>query len=40
LANSLGYTNQISNKVVDAIGDLAGGVRLYDPDSDDTRTGD
>ena len=40
LANSLGYTNQISNRVVDAIGDLAGGVRLYDTKSDDTRTGD
>ena len=39
LANSLGYANQISNRVVDAIGDLAGGVRLY-PDSDDSKAGD
>jgi 3-hydroxyisobutyrate dehydrogenase len=40
LANSLGYTNKISNRVVDAIGDLAGGVRLYDRGSDDTKAGD
>ena len=40
LANSLGYTDQISNRVVDAIGDLAGGVRLYYPGSGDTRAGD
>ena len=40
LASSLGYADQISNKVVDAIGDLAGGVRLYDPESDDTKAGD
>jgi len=26
--------------VVDAIGDLAGGVRLYDPDPDDSKAGD
>lgn len=39
LASSLGYANQISNKVVDAIGDLAGGVRLYDQGSDDTKAG-
>lgn len=31
LANNLGYADQISNRVVDAIGDVAGGVRLYDP---------
>jgi 3-hydroxyisobutyrate dehydrogenase len=30
LARSLGYADQISNKVVDAIGDVSGGVRLYD----------
>jgi 3-hydroxyisobutyrate dehydrogenase len=40
LANSLGYASQISNKVVDAFGDLAGGVRLYDPGSGDTKAGD
>jgi 3-hydroxyisobutyrate dehydrogenase len=28
LAAALGYGDQISNRVVDAIGDLAGGVRL------------
>jgi 3-hydroxyisobutyrate dehydrogenase len=32
LANSMGYGDQISNRVVDAIGDLAGGVRLHDPE--------
>ena len=30
LANNLGYQDQISNRVVDAIGDVAGGVRLHD----------
>ncbi len=40
LANSLGYASQISNRVVDAIGDLAGGIRLYDRTSDDTKAGD
>jgi 3-hydroxyisobutyrate dehydrogenase len=30
LATALGYGEQISNRVVDAIGDVAGGVRLYD----------
>lgn len=30
LANSLGYRDQISNRVVDALGDVAGGVRLHD----------
>ena len=30
LAAQLGYADQISNRVVDAIGDVAGGVRLYD----------
>ncbi|MGH3343153.1 MAG: NAD(P)-dependent oxidoreductase [Carbonactinosporaceae bacterium] len=29
LANSLGYADSISNRVVDAIGDVAGGVRLH-----------
>jgi 3-hydroxyisobutyrate dehydrogenase-like beta-hydroxyacid dehydrogenase len=33
LANGLGYGTQISNRVVDAIGDVSGGVRLHDPDS-------
>ena len=28
LAGALGYGDQISNRVVDAIGDIAGGVRL------------
>jgi 3-hydroxyisobutyrate dehydrogenase-like beta-hydroxyacid dehydrogenase len=32
VANALGYEDQISNRVVDGIGDLAGGVRLQDPD--------
>ncbi|GIH24145.1 3-hydroxyisobutyrate dehydrogenase [Acrocarpospora phusangensis] len=31
LAANLGYANQISNRVVDAIGDIAGGVRLHEP---------
>jgi 3-hydroxyisobutyrate dehydrogenase len=30
LANNLGYADQISNRVVDAIGDVSGGVRLYE----------
>lgn len=30
LANNLGYADQISNRVVDAIGDAAGGVRLHE----------
>jgi 3-hydroxyisobutyrate dehydrogenase len=30
VANSLGYEDQISNRVVDGIGDLAGGVRLQE----------
>jgi 3-hydroxyisobutyrate dehydrogenase-like beta-hydroxyacid dehydrogenase len=30
LARSLGYADEISNKVVDAIGDVSGGVRLFD----------
>lgn len=31
LANALGYAEQISNTVVDAIGDISGGVRLFEP---------
>jgi 3-hydroxyisobutyrate dehydrogenase len=31
-AANLGYGEQISNRVVDAIGDLAGGVRLHQAD--------
>ena len=31
LARQLGYADEISNTVVDAIGDVSGGVRLYDP---------
>jgi len=31
LSAELGYGEQISNHVVDAIGDVSGGVRLYDP---------
>lgn len=31
LALQLGYGDLISNRVVDAIGDIAGGVRLFDP---------
>ena len=30
LAENLGYGDQISNRVVDAIGDIAGGVRVHD----------
>jgi 3-hydroxyisobutyrate dehydrogenase len=30
LANSLGYADRISNRVVDALGDVAGGLRLHD----------
>jgi 3-hydroxyisobutyrate dehydrogenase len=31
LARALGYADQISNRVVDAIGDVSGGVRLHEP---------
>lgn len=31
LANALGYAEQISNTVVDALGDLSGEVRLFEP---------
>ena len=34
LANQLGYTERISNTVVDAIGDISGHVRLHDSDED------
>ncbi|MBO0824152.1 MAG: NAD(P)-dependent oxidoreductase [Actinobacteria bacterium] len=34
LANNLGYRDQISNKVVDALGDMAGGIRLHDPSTE------
>ncbi len=37
--NALGYGDQISNRVVDGIGDLAGGVRLQDPGTDTTSDG-
>jgi 3-hydroxyisobutyrate dehydrogenase-like beta-hydroxyacid dehydrogenase len=37
-AANLGYGELISNRVVDAIGDLAGGVRLHDTDTPDTET--
>ncbi len=30
LAKALGYADEISNTVVDAIGDVSGGVRLFD----------
>jgi 3-hydroxyisobutyrate dehydrogenase-like beta-hydroxyacid dehydrogenase len=30
VSNALGYENEISNRVVDGIGDLAGGVRLHE----------
>jgi 3-hydroxyisobutyrate dehydrogenase len=33
-AANLGYGELISNRVVDAIGDLAGGVRLYDTNTE------
>src|SRR5690606_6841276 len=34
LARQLGYADQISNTVVDAIGDVSGGVRLHDAESE------
>lgn len=36
LANALGYGDVISNRVVDAIGDVSGGVRLHDPKGGNT----
>lgn len=38
LAQSLGYADQISNRVVDAIGDAAGGIRLHDVAADGGET--
>jgi 3-hydroxyisobutyrate dehydrogenase len=35
LAENLGYGDQISNRVVDAIGDVAGGVRVHDAAEDE-----
>jgi len=37
LARSLGYADDISNTVVDAIGDISGGVRLFDGERKDAR---
>ena len=37
LAKSLGYADQISNRVVDAIGDMSGGVRIQ---AEETQTGE
>jgi 3-hydroxyisobutyrate dehydrogenase-like beta-hydroxyacid dehydrogenase len=34
LAAALGYGDQISNRVVDALGDLSGGVRIHDEDTE------
>jgi len=34
VSNALGYGDQISNRVVDALGDLAGGVRVSEQDSE------
>lgn len=31
LARALGYADEISNTVVDALGDVSGGIRLFDP---------
>ncbi|WBU37464.1 NAD(P)-dependent oxidoreductase [Homoserinibacter sp. YIM 151385] len=36
LARSLGYADRISNTVVDAIGDVSGGVRLHDASGQET----
>jgi 3-hydroxyisobutyrate dehydrogenase-like beta-hydroxyacid dehydrogenase len=35
LARALGYADEISNTVVDAIGDVSGGVRLHDAGDDE-----
>ncbi len=37
LARALGYADEISNTVVDAIGDISGGVRLHDADTDNSK---
>jgi len=34
VSNALGYADAISNRVVDAFGDLSGGVRVSEPDTD------
>jgi 3-hydroxyisobutyrate dehydrogenase len=34
VANALGYGDQISNRVVDGLGDLAGGIRVHDDKGD------
>jgi 3-hydroxyisobutyrate dehydrogenase-like beta-hydroxyacid dehydrogenase len=34
IANALGYGDQISNRVVDGLGDLAGGIRVHDDKGD------
>jgi 3-hydroxyisobutyrate dehydrogenase len=39
LASSLGYRDQISNRVVDALGDIAGGIRLYYDEGDASEAG-
>ncbi|MGO2113316.1 MAG: NAD(P)-dependent oxidoreductase [Pseudoclavibacter sp.] len=39
LARQLGYADEISNTVVDAIGDVSGGVRLFDPSDTAAPTG-
>lgn len=39
VANALGYEDQISNRVVDGIGDLAGGVRLHETATETTSNG-
>jgi 3-hydroxyisobutyrate dehydrogenase-like beta-hydroxyacid dehydrogenase len=39
-AANLGYGELISNRVVDAIGDLAGGIRLHDAAAGGTASGD
>ena len=36
LARQLGYADQISNTVVDAIGDISGGVRLHDAEEENS----
>ncbi len=36
LARALGYADEISNTVVDAIGDISGGVRLHDGSSEES----
>jgi 3-hydroxyisobutyrate dehydrogenase len=40
LANSMGYADQISNTVVDALGDVSGGIRLFDGDSHESHAHD